>query len=425
VRIRTLVRTSSALPALPLGIGLVVFYYSQNTAQQIDSWPYPWAPTLVEQPIGLMYSITYALVCAASAWQGARLKEAGVWHTAPYQPLWRIIATALAPLVAVGWLMFLIPVTMAFVQRPVIPTWSSLPPLFLGMLLCVAHALIGFTVGQWVKPLIAAPLLLSVVFVAVGFPRAMEPMFLRHMSGEYFAQLGFGESATLSSMVAAFLPTASIAVAAAISWTRLRIAARALLAVTVVTAATLSSYTIVKDWGANPAIAVDGGTTICEGAAPRVCMPEQASDRITAVSAEVDRTYKVLRRYSVVDTAPRTIRDTVMYGRFTPRGTRTTRYLPLSLADARHTLTAAIVGPAVSFPCEAPAPKSIHTISLWLEKKLGKTSTYEQIRAEDPYYSLTEHQEIVKTVDSVSAESDAAQAAWYRDTLTAACRGQQ
>lgn len=425
MRIRTLVRTSSALPALPLGIGLVVFYYSQNTARQIDFWPYRWAPTLVEQPLEMAYAITYALVSAVSAWQGARLKEAGVWHTAPYRPLRGIIATALAPVVAMGWLMFLLPVTMAFVQRSFVPTWASLLPLFLGMLLCVAHALIGFTVGQWVKPLIAAPVLLSAVFVAVGLPRSMEPLYLRHMSGEYFAQLGFGESATFSSMLAAFLPTASLAVAAALCWTRLHIAARALLAVTVVTAATLSSYGIVKDWDYNPAIAVDGGAAVCEGTAPRVCMPEQASGEIAAVSAEVDRTYTVLRRYRVVDAAPQVVRDSIMYGRFTPRGTRTTAYLPLSLAHAHHTLAAAVVGPAVHFPCEAPAPKSIHTVSLWLEKKLGRTSTYEQIRAEDPYYGLTDHQEILKTVDDVSAEPDAAQAAWYRETLTAACRGQK
>lgn len=423
MRVRTLIRTSSALPALPLALGLVVLYYFAETRDRLDFWAVPHAPTLVQQSIQVMYALSYALVSATAAWQGARLTEAGVWHTAPCRPRWQIIALTLSPVVGLGWLMLGTPVVLAFMQRPTRPTWDSLPPLLLGLLLCGAHALIGFTVGRWVKPLLAAPGLASVVFVAVAFPHSMEPMVLRHIMGEYAVDLGFGESATAESLLAQLLPTAGLAGAVALGWARFRPAARALLAAALVTASTGAAYTIAKDWDHNPSIHTGGVTTVCRGTDPEVCMPEQAADSIGPVRDTIVRTYDLLRTYGVVDTPPKTVEDTMAHGRFAPDSTDDTLYLPLADAHRDHRVEAAVIEASVHFPCEAADPTSLRAVSMWLEKKLGHSTSYQRLAAGDPFYDRARHRELTERVDRISAQSAAEQAAWYRSTVTDACPG--
>jgi hypothetical protein len=402
-----------------------VLYYSQNTTKELDYWPVPWAPTLVATAIDYVYALAYALVAAVAAWQSARMKEAAVWQLAPHRPKWRIIATALAPAVGLGWLMFFVAVTAAFVQHPTAPTWNSLPPLFLGMSLTVVYAVIGFTVGRWVSPLLAVPVLLSVVYIAVAYPDSLEPFYLRHMSGEYFTELGYAESATWSSMLAAFLPAAGVAVAAALTWTRLHVLLRTLLAVVIIPVTTVSSYEIVKGWDANPSINVDAGPVVCRGNAPRVCMPKRTDGHLDDVAREVDRTYTVFLRYGVVTSAPRTVRDDIMYGRFTQHSTASTKYRSLTMDYAHHTLVAALVEPVLRYPCEHPDDKTVYTVSLWLGKKLNQTISYAHAHAEDPYYSRSDYRKAVATVNTVNARSDSAQRTWFKNTLAAACRGER
>jgi hypothetical protein len=406
-------------------LAFVVLYYRQDTTKELDFWSYPWAPTLVDQSIEYICAVVYALVAAVAAWQSARVKEAGVWQLAPYRPRWRIIGSALAPAVGLGWLMLFAPVTTAFVQHPTAPTWNSLPPLFLGMALTVAYAVIGFTVGRWVKPLIAAPVLLGGVFVVVAYPVSLNSFYLRWMSGDYPADLGYAESATWASMLAAFLPAASVAATAAFTWTRLHVLLRALLAVVIIPVATLSSYEIAKDWNANPSINVNAGPIVCRGSAPRVCMPKRTAGHINDAAREVDRTYAVLLRYGVVTTAPRTVRDDIAFGRFTQHSTSTTKYRSVTLDYADHTLVAALVEPAVRYPCEHPNEDSTYTIALWLGKKLDQGVSYASVHGEDPYYSRSDYQKAVATANAVSTKSISAQRAWYQTTLAAACRGEQ
>lgn len=421
MRLRTLVRTSSALPALPLALALVVLYYTSGTSEQIAFWPYPYAPTLVQQPIELMYAVSYAVVSAAAAWQGARLKEAGVWQMAASRPAWQIITLALAPIVALGWLMLITPVVMAFVQTPTWPTWDSLPPLLLGMALCCAHALIGFSIGRWVKPLIAAPALMCLVFVVVAFPHSMNPPWLRHMMGEYSAQLGFGETATFASMAAQFLPTAGVAAAVGLAWIRRgHLAVRAGIGAALVVASTAGAYAIVEDWNFNPSLNAGRVTVVCSGRAPEVCMPEQARGDIAAVSAEVRDTYTKLKAYGVVEDVPRTVRDSIIYGRFEPDPSPTTAYIPLSLAWKSHAVAATIVDGTPKFGCDARPEASI-AVNMWLGRKLGHTISFESVARGNPFYTRAQHDEITRTVDEVSRKPVARQKAWYGQMLEDGC----
>jgi hypothetical protein len=376
----------------------------------------------MERPLEPMYAVTYALVSAAAAWQGARLKESGVWNAAPYRRTWQIIAAALAPIVALGWLMFLVPVAMAFAQTPTWPTLAGLPPLLLGMALVIAHAVIGFTVGQKVKPLIAAPILLCLVYLVVAFSHSVEPDYLRYMMGQYTAMLGFGEAATLPSMVSDFLPTAGVGVAAALLWMNTKIVLRVGLAVAVVVGSTFASYSVAKGWDSTPPLNV-ATEKVCRGNKPRVCMPEQASGVIAAARGEMMKTYAMLETYGVIDHPPATVNDQLLYGRFTQDVTPSTRYLPLSVAYRDRRLVADVVEDSVRLPCRTPTVLEGRALNFWLSMKLGGNPTFEKVSAQDPYYTREQHEKIMDEVKRISALPAAGQKSWYRTTVKKACEG--
>ncbi|MFJ4987165.1 hypothetical protein ACIP9H_25575 [Streptomyces sp. NPDC088732] len=423
MRISTLVRSSAALAALGPALGLTLAFYFFSTHDQVVYWPYPYAPILVQRSIEQMYALSYALVSAASAWQGARFKESRVQDSVPYRRTGTVIAWTLTPVVAIGWLVLLVPVALAFAERPTLPTPESLPPLLLGMALCAAHGVIGFAAGQWLKPALAVPVMACGVFLLVSYPHAMEPFYLRHMSGEYFAHLGFAETASAGSMVAHLLPTLAVAVAVSLAWAPGHALLRGVLAVALCGSATFVSYSIVKDWNYNPRVNVATVPTLCTGAAPEVCLPENARGEAKEIGAEVDRAFAVLVEYKVVDAPPKRLEEALDYGRFTPKDTKETGYLLLSTAKERNRVGAEIIDRYTTFPCEAPQPTLRRAVLLWLEKKTGTMSSYGQIAAGDPFYSPTQHHEVLRSVTEVSAKPKAEQVAWYKSISRTACEG--
>jgi hypothetical protein len=56
-----------------------------------------------------------------------------------------------------------------------------------------------------------------------------------------------------------------------------------------------------------------------------------------------------------------------------------------------------------------------------LGEKLGVTRTFESYAGEDPYYTRKQHNELMKTVETVSAKPDAAQRAWFQKVKARAC----
>ena len=423
MRIPTLIRSSTALPALVPALGLTLSFYFFSTHDQVAYWPYPYAPTLVQRSIEQVYALSYALVSAAAAWQGARFKESRVRESAPYRREWTIVALVLSPVVTVGWLILLVPVTLAFIERPTWPTPVSLPPLLLGMALCAAHGVIGFVVGQRLKPALAVPVMACGVFLLVSYPHAMEPFYLRHMSGEYFAHLGFAETATAASMVAQLLPTLGLAVAASLTLMRGHALLRSGLGLVVCVGAVLISHSIVKDWNYNPSVNVNAVRTTCTGTAPEVCLPVNAGRDAKAISDEVDRTFAVLEKYQVVDSPPKRVEEALDYGRFTPDNTKDTGYLLLSTAQQENRVNAEVIGTYVKFPCEMPQPTLRRAVLIWLEQKTGTTPSYERIAAGDPFYTPAQHQETLKAVAEVSAKSATEQVSWYRKISRSACEG--
>ncbi|MET9774223.1 hypothetical protein ABZ023_08095 [Streptomyces sp. NPDC006367] len=421
MRIRTLFRTSPAFMCLPIAVGITVLYYTQETADQIRYFPYPWAPLLVQRPIEYLAAPAYALVAALAAWTAARVREAGTWQLAAHRPTWQVIAQALVPVVTVGWLMFLASAAWAFTERPTWPTPASLAPLLLTWVLTVAWAVIGFTVGHRVKPLIAAPVLACGVFVVVAYPHAVQPFYLRHLSGEYFAHLGVGESATFESMAAQMMPTLGVAAAVTLVWARWKPVVRIVSAAVLVVAPALAGYSIVKDWDYNPSVNTHVALA-CHGTEPQVCLPENGAHDLPEVHAQVAEAFRILDAYAITTSLPSRVEDQMAYGRFTQRNTGRTVYMQLGIAHHKGGLDRSIVTSAVQFGCDAD-PHLARTIHFWLESKLGGITPYARIAAGDPYYTRAQYREAVATAERVSGLSTSEQKQWFDRTRTAACAG--
>lgn len=424
MRFRALLRSSTALPIVPVAIAAAAFYYLVDGRDQVLYFPIASAPMLVATSIAAVYPVAYALAAATGAWQGARVRRDGVWLIAPLRQSASVIATALAPVVAMAWLMFLVPVVAAFVERPTMPTSESLPPLFLGLALSVAWAVIGFTLGQRVSPIIAAPVLACSVFYLVAVTGAVDPMFVRHMSGYYLGGPGFGESATIESMVAQFLPTAGLATAVALLWSRLPKLIMLVTGGALVLASTFASYSIVKDWNYNPSLNAGDVPLTCGGERPKVCLPEQASGELDEIHRTVRSAYEVLTTYGVTTTVP-DVPDTVIersiYGRFDPPAIDGTTYAFLLQGRKNGSAAGPLLIEEVRFGCDADDHLAYRVAQLWLGEKLGITRTFESYAGEDPYYTRKQHRELMKTVETVSRKPDAAQRAWYRKIKKTAC----
>ncbi len=423
MNIRTALRSSSALWVAPAALGITILYYVKSGSGLTFIQDYGWAPTLVSEPLRSAYAFAYGVASALGAWESGRLRRGAVWDLAPVRSRYTIAAQALFPVVLLTWLMLLAPVCAALVQDGVLPTPVSLRPLVLGLLLCVAHAVIGFAVGTRVPAVIAAPVLAVVVWLIVATSHATSVPWRRHMLGEYSVALEYGETATLSSIVAEILPTLALAIGLALLWLPLRhVLPRVSLAIAVAVSGSGIAYTMVNDWGTAPPLNTAQAPMRCAGTAPRVCMPEATVGDIEAVRAEVTTAVDDLVALGITDTRPGTVTDSLTDGRHKAPSTVGTWRLGLTSGERQGTVRYRVVLEAVDFPCTRPDPHAARTATMWLAERTGVTAAYEaDLRHDDLSFGEPQRQALHETIEPVLALPENEQLSWYGQALDDAC----
>ncbi|MES4907323.1 MULTISPECIES: hypothetical protein [unclassified Streptomyces] len=375
MKLLTSLRTTSALWAAPFAIGLTLFYYAVAREAPLDDY-YKWAPSVVADALAPVYAFAYAIASALAAWESSRLKKAGIWSLAPARSRYRVALNILGPVLTLSWLMLVLPTVLGLVDEGVLPDLRSLRPFFLGLLLCLAHAVIGFAVGLYVPHLIAAPLLAVTVWGSVSFSVTSSSFWYRHVSGQFFEPLMFGEVAPVRTLVPHALFTGSLAVAAMLLWTPMRsIGLRVLLAVAVAAAGTATARNIVNGWGPTEPVVGGAAPMRCSGAAPAVCMPTVNAAHLQTVRRDVESVLKDLRATGV-PLSPDTITDTLGDGRTprrsTPREWRVNFTRGLEDGNVRYRL----VNAAMSFPCSMPDPTKRREVLWWAATVTGEEKAY-------------------------------------------------
>ncbi|MET9863804.1 hypothetical protein ABZY93_31710 [Streptomyces smyrnaeus] len=443
MKLRTRIRTSSALWASPLVVALALFYavHVFGIDYPASRSVLPYAPEVVSFALGPFYGLTYAVVSALSAWEAGRLKQDGVWRLAPVRTRFRIAAGVLWPVLALGWLMLALAAGLALAQEGVAPTLGSLQLPAMAAVLALGHCVIGFAVGRLAPRLLAAPLLAVGVFYLVAFAGAGQfsdtgANWSRHLSGSYSGFLAFGELATWSSLAAHVLPTVGLAVGTGLLWCGSRSTvtrAGAVVAACLVTAGTSAvAYRIASDWEEAPPTTRAQLPVACVGKQPQVCVPRQSDQILDRTRHTITDVTTTLRTAGVPVDMPRKVTDSLLEGRY--RTTGTEWHLPLTQAERDGALRYRVLRAAGTLPCTDPRPADASALRLWQAHQVEEDKRYLKAlrgdvidpgddkglariqRAEDARVAR-----VKARVNAVLKQSNARQRSWYRATLADVC----
>jgi hypothetical protein len=418
MKFSTSLRSGSVRWAAPVILLLTFLYYVVGETAPLSSY-YHYAPSLVAEPLQTLYALAYAAAAGLACWESGRLRSARIWALAPARSRYRIAANALAPVIVLSWLVLLLPPAVSLARSATAPTLDSLRLPLAGMVLCVAHAVLGFAVGCWIPRVIATPILAVADWITVAFTRAVLPYWPRHVSGQ-FDTLGFGEVPSLVTAAVPVLLAGGIAVGLMIlwlpyGWRALRVVVAAVVAV----GGVLGAYRTAVDWSATPPLTGGHVEMKCVGGAPRMCVPEFDSRALPQVQRDTANALRVLRDAGATSAQPRLITDSYVDGRRQKPSTDTVWRMELTGPVQSGDAVYQIMVRTLHFRCEQVPALSAHSAWLWGALKTGQEQAYRKRREQeglDPLAQKLEKQ-VEATVTKVLAEPRADQAKWIRRTL--------
>ncbi len=418
MKFSTSLRSGSVRWAGPIVLALTLLYYLTGETAPLSSY-YNYAPSIIAEPLKTLYALAYATAAALACWESGRLRSARVWALAPARSRYRIAANALAPVIALSWLVLLLPVAVSLARSATLPTLDGLRLPFAGMLLCVAHAILGFAVGCRLPRVIATPILAVADWITVAFTRAVLPYWPRHVSGQ-FGSIGYGEVPDLITAAVPVLLAGGIAVGLLILWLPFGWrAVRAVVAAVVAVTGVLGAYRTAADWSAAPPLTSGHVAMACSGSAPRMCVPEFAAQRLPQVQRETAEALRVLREAGATTAEPELITDSYADGRLRKPSTDTEWRMVLLGAVRSGDATYQIVVRSLHFKCKQVPARNAHAAWLWAAVKTGQEDAYRQRREQEGRDPVAlELEKLVRAdVEKVLAEPAAEQSRWIRRTL--------
>ena len=139
-------------------------------------------------------------VTACAAWEGSRLRRGRVWEAPSVRSRLAIGALAVLPAVLVG----VLAVSVAIVAQ-LVRSDASLPdPRFIAMsaLDLAAYGALGLALGLLLPFAVAGPVAIVLPFLWLAFVPAMEPVWLRHLTGMFRDCCGIDQDLDLQAALA-------------------------------------------------------------------------------------------------------------------------------------------------------------------------------------------------------------------------------
>ncbi|MCU1371648.1 MAG: hypothetical protein JWO77_2842 [Ilumatobacteraceae bacterium] len=259
--------------SLPLGYLVALAFEPQATA-------YPLAVAARSHEAIIVLA---PLAAAAGAWKAGRWRRSG-WRSRPWRrattlpAAWDILLTAAVQFTAYVAIAAWVAATSGRAV-PLAPEVLAIAAAFL-----VGWTAVGFAVGWWVRAELALPAVVVGAYLAFVYPPAMEPLWLRHLTGTIGDCCFPDATLDLEAVRAAIIVAAAATLASLLVISSVQQAWCAVAAPIVLVTASVLAISMVDDLGADP-VAPRVGPVECTGA-PEVCVwPEQAGDlaRVTAV----------------------------------------------------------------------------------------------------------------------------------------------
>ncbi|MFF4604506.1 hypothetical protein ACFY12_17485 [Streptomyces sp. NPDC001339] len=267
-------RSSASLYGFIVVLPLVFWQVESQQLNYVNGY---WS-TSISKASHLLFLI--APICAAcGAWEGHRAKTAKVHEGAPARSALRIAVNSLLPVFAVGVAGMVLAVVLLLPgsQFPFLSTITLLPAMWLVSILGYSFA--GYVLGISLPNALALPLAIAVSYVVMAYPPAMEPFWLRHLTGGGINNCcTVNQTLDLRAITTPMLVLGTVVLACLLLIHLGRRLLTLVVALALISGGILGGVLMVRSMTAIPA--VDRSDSRCEGNAPQLCLwPEQEVKR--------------------------------------------------------------------------------------------------------------------------------------------------
>lgn len=238
-----------------------------------------------------------AYVGAVSAWEGSRLRRGGIWGAPWARTTMTIAARPIAVAVMLGFV-----AVLAAVELQLARSGASAPDariLIVAAVDLIAWGVVGFAVGVTIPLAAATPIALILPVLWLAFVPAVDPVWLRHITGMFRDCCRTDEDLAPAALVVSLAVDAAFVVAAWIVavasagrlWRHLAFAVVWMVAAVVAASSRVSSL----DYA--PTVARDSSSLVCRQLpSAELCLwPEHVdrADKLAAVTADVLRRWQL------------------------------------------------------------------------------------------------------------------------------------
>lgn len=127
-------------------------------------------------------ALIFPFVALSACWVTSRLRAASWFDRAFARGRWVMTAIAILPVFSAGLLALTIVIISAMVRDDALG-WPGIAPIVVGATILMSVCCWGHALGRLLPVKIAAPLTILSTFAVLGFPPAMNPVWLRHLFG--------------------------------------------------------------------------------------------------------------------------------------------------------------------------------------------------------------------------------------------------
>jgi hypothetical protein len=269
-------RISPAAWAFPVLLALAIGYVSIYPTA--TSEPYGVALTAAG---GVTIAFLAPVAAALAAWEAGRLARGGWWTLPHVRPSAALALDAIWPIVLSCGL-----VLLAGMATRLLPAGLVVPDIrviFVGLVVLFAHTVAGFAIGLWIPPVIAAATILVVDYLWMAMPRSLEPLWLRHLTGDFSSCCDVSADLAPTAILGASLVAAGILAAGLLMISTRGTARRLAIAAGFATVAVAAGALAVRDLGPDPVAARPESELRCAGKAPEVCVVREHEARLDEV----------------------------------------------------------------------------------------------------------------------------------------------
>ncbi|HET6380106.1 MAG TPA: hypothetical protein VFH63_03605 [candidate division Zixibacteria bacterium] len=231
-----------------------------------------------------------APVCAAlAAWEGGRLRRADWWTLPHVRPLAMVAGALLAPVIVAGMLAVFAAIIVEFAKGGLLAV-PDLRLVVLSLFVSGGHAMVGFAVGLRVPVVVAAPSVLVASYLWMAFPRAMEPLWLRHLNGSLSSCCLPQDDLALSAVLAAAMVALGMVAAGGVLIALRGRWRNVVIGLGVLVASFGLAIPLVSGLGPDPVVARNPDSLVCRASSGvTVCVWPEHGERLEEVAGITTR----------------------------------------------------------------------------------------------------------------------------------------